>query len=347
MPSSGRRPTRISSRPSASGCTRASSTICSRPRRPGRGADPWVVAEYALHAYQAHDQAARPRRLGQGPRGPASATAYREALGHAERAIELWPRVDDASGRTGIAYVDLLALAARIASATNEREHATALLQAALLEDRTDTDPERRTELLVTLHEIAWEAEDFDASAAAAEEAYALVGQAAPSRAKSLALLRSASTAGGPVSSVSPWRCSTRQRPSVRRSATIPAGRRRPRPRRTRSPTSAGSCARPTTSIDRCEPGGPVDDRLELIMADVDRSLSLWAYGRFDDAVEPPRPGWRAPRDMAGSRGAARSSAAASPTPASSSAATTRSSSVTRPGIAGDGIPHTISHGLP
>ena len=75
---------------------------------------------------------------------------------------------------------------------------------------------------------------------------------------------RSARTGGGPGSSVRPWSCSTRQRPSVRRSAIDPAGRRRWRLRRTRSPTSAGSCALPTTSIDRWEPGGPVDDRLEI-----------------------------------------------------------------------------------
>ena len=104
-----------SSRPSASGCTRASSIICRSAAETGSRPDPSVVAEYALHAYQAHDQ---PRALVGSVRALealAAAAAYREALGHAERAIELWPRVDDARGAAGIAYVDLLALAARIA----------------------------------------------------------------------------------------------------------------------------------------------------------------------------------------------------------------------------------------
>ena len=257
----------------------------------GSPPDPWVVAEYALHAYQAHDQARALVGSVRAVEALAAATAYREALGHAERAIELWPRVDDAGGRTGITHADLLALAARIASATNEREHATALLQAALLEDRVDTDPERRTELLVTLHEIAWEAEDFDASAAAAEEAYALVGQAAPSRAKSLALLSLGQNrwwTGRLRSSLELLDASA----AVSEALGDRSGREAAMASAAHTLADLGWVVRAADYVDRSiEPGGPVDDRLESIMADVDRSLSLWAYGRFDDAARAAETG--------------------------------------------------------
>ncbi len=133
--------------------------------------DPWVVAEYAVHAYQAHDQ---PRALVGSVRAVqalSSIAAYREAFGHAERAIELWPRVDHAVERAGIRMPSCWRSRQRIASATNQRERATSLLHAALVESDTRADPDRRAELLATLYEIAWEAEDFEASAAAIEEA--------------------------------------------------------------------------------------------------------------------------------------------------------------------------------
>ena len=61
-----------------------------------------VIADFALHAYEARDQ---PRAL-EGSvhalRAFVATAAYREALSHAERALELWPRVDDAAARVGM-----------------------------------------------------------------------------------------------------------------------------------------------------------------------------------------------------------------------------------------------------
>jgi predicted ATPase len=61
--------------------------------------DASVAADAAVHAYNAHDP---PRALigaVRAVRALVGATAYREALGHAERALELWPQVPDAAER--------------------------------------------------------------------------------------------------------------------------------------------------------------------------------------------------------------------------------------------------------
>ena len=105
-----------------------------------------------------------------------------------------------------------------------------------------------------------------------------------------------------------------------------------------------GWVVRAADYVDRSmEPGGPVDDRLESIMADVDRSLSLWAYGRFDDAVRAAetglaratRYGWE-PRRGSEFRGCIADACF-------ELGRYDEVEQVTRPGIAGDGIPHTIS----
>ena len=109
-------PWRSSCPPSVSGCTRGSRI--SSKRRSCRPSTPEtsVIADFALHAYEAHDQ---PRAL-EGSvhalRAFVAAAAYREALTHAERALELWPRVDDAAARVGMDHPDLLILASRSAS---------------------------------------------------------------------------------------------------------------------------------------------------------------------------------------------------------------------------------------
>jgi DNA-binding NarL/FixJ family response regulator len=136
--------------------------------------DPSMVGDFALHAYNAHDL---PRALEGSVRALRAfidAVAFREALGHAERALELWPRVDGARERAGIDHADLLALAGRMASAANRPEQAMARTQEALAELEEGGDQKLQAELLVDLQWYAWESRAFDASVAAAERAYDL-----------------------------------------------------------------------------------------------------------------------------------------------------------------------------
>jgi DNA-binding CsgD family transcriptional regulator/tetratricopeptide (TPR) repeat protein len=142
----------------------------------GTTEDAAVFADLALHAYHAHD-------LGRALVGAVRAidalvmaAAYREALRHAERALELWPRVAGAEARTGIDHAGLLTLAARIAGNAGDPTRAVAFDQAALLEVAADADQERRTRLLVDLWVVAWEAGAFDIAVAVSTEALGIVG---------------------------------------------------------------------------------------------------------------------------------------------------------------------------
>lgn len=146
--------------------------------------DPAIVADFALHAYNAHDL---PRALEGSVRALrvlTEAAAHHEALGHAERAIELWPRVDGARERAGIDHADLLALAGRMASAANRPEQAMALTQQALAELEGRGEPHQLAALLADVSWYAWESGAFDASTAAAQRAYELVASSQPSRLK-------------------------------------------------------------------------------------------------------------------------------------------------------------------
>jgi DNA-binding CsgD family transcriptional regulator len=143
--------------------------------------DPSIVGDFALHAYDAHDL---PRALEGSVRALrmfVDAVAYREALGHAERALELWARVDDAPARTGIDHADLLLVAGRMASAANRPEQAMALTQEALAELGEDGHQDKRAAVLADLQWYAWEARAFDLSMASAEGAYELVSSGEPS----------------------------------------------------------------------------------------------------------------------------------------------------------------------
>ena len=151
-------------------------------------ADPAVIADFALHADRALDQARALEGSVRAAQAFIEASAYREALVHAERALELWPRVPGASERAGLDHPDLLILTAGVASALNRPERALGLSREALLELTGPADRDRRAQLLATLYLIAWEVLDFDAAGAAIEEAYTLVQASAPSRLKAFVL---------------------------------------------------------------------------------------------------------------------------------------------------------------
>ncbi len=152
--------------------------------RSGQRLDPAVVADFAIHAYHAHDQ---PRALVgsvMALRALADAAAYREALGHGERAIELWPRVVDAQERTGITHADLLSVAAMVSAAAGDPRRAAALDQAALEELELTSDDVRVASQLADLFAVAWESSQFDIAAEAADRAFRIVESLPPSSVK-------------------------------------------------------------------------------------------------------------------------------------------------------------------
>ncbi len=153
------------------------------------GDEPALVADLAVHTYHAGDQ---PRALGaavRAVRALADASAFREALGHAERALELWPRVADAETRAGISHGELLAIAGQTAANSGRTGPALAHTQAAMAELEPSASPERMAELLMDTYNVAFEAEAFEIAWDTAKRLHGLVDHLAPSRLKVLALL--------------------------------------------------------------------------------------------------------------------------------------------------------------
>ena len=108
---------------------------------------------------------------------------------HAERALELWPRVPDAELHAGMDHARLLASAGRMASAANQPERAMGHLQGALAELMEGTDVAEGAGgigLLIELGMAAWEAESFDLSRSGGRQAgaFELGSSGPPSRLK-------------------------------------------------------------------------------------------------------------------------------------------------------------------
>ena len=157
-------------------------------RLTGDADDPAILADFAVHAYHAGDQRRALEGSVRAMRVLATASAHREALGHAERALELWPRIADAEALGGIDHVDLLAFAARMAGNTGQAGRAVGLGQEALREIGPSSDPVRTASLLADLLMAALEAWDLDAMDATVERTAAVVDGLAPSRVKALLL---------------------------------------------------------------------------------------------------------------------------------------------------------------
>jgi ATP/maltotriose-dependent transcriptional regulator MalT len=107
------------------------------------------AAEVAVHWYRARDL---PNAQAWSARAAVEADAvhaYAEALGHYERVLELWERVDDAQARAGIDHVDVLRRAAEAANVTGDDRRAVALIDRAL----RDVDPAVEPVRAALLHE--------------------------------------------------------------------------------------------------------------------------------------------------------------------------------------------------
>ncbi len=162
------------------------------------GADPGLAgdetalpAALTYHWYAAHDL---PRAL------PAAIDAARHALAtyapaeslrHLERALEIWPQVDDAEQRTGLDQVELSRLAAEAAYQSGAIGRSQSLLSDALAQLPDGTDPARRALLLEQYAQAQCDAGQPAVAAATLEQALALLLSAGASqeRARVLASL--------------------------------------------------------------------------------------------------------------------------------------------------------------
>jgi DNA-binding CsgD family transcriptional regulator len=120
--------------------------LSDEPGLVGRDASP--ATELALHWYAALDL---PRALTasiEAGRQAAVAYAPAEAQRHFERALEIWPRVEDAQERAGMDEVDVLRLASGAALQAGSLARALALLDRAAERIDHDGEPERLPELL-------------------------------------------------------------------------------------------------------------------------------------------------------------------------------------------------------
>lgn len=82
--------------------------------------------------------------------------AYGEAADLTERALELWPRVDDAEGAGGIDHVELLTMAAEAHRVIDDRARSVVLINEALREIDPDGEPARYAGLLARQARMVW-----------------------------------------------------------------------------------------------------------------------------------------------------------------------------------------------
>ncbi|HEY1921039.1 MAG TPA: AAA family ATPase [Streptosporangiaceae bacterium] len=152
------------------------------------GDDTAVPAALAYHWYAALDL---PRAL------PAAIDAARhaqacyapaEALRHLERALEIWPRVDDAEQRTGLDQAEVSRLAAEAAYRSGAVERSTTLLADALAELPAGSGPVRRALLLEQYAISQRDAGQPAAAARSLEQALALLPADSATRAHAVVL---------------------------------------------------------------------------------------------------------------------------------------------------------------
>ena len=246
--------------------------------------DPSLIADLAIHSYHAHDQPTALESSVRAVRALVAATAYAEAFGHAERALELWPRVADAPERAGIDHPGLLALAARIAAATRLPDRAVAFSTAALGELEGSGDGLRQAALNTELHMFAWEAQDLHTFAAAAERAGELVAGSPPSSLKANALMVLASSRWWDDRMVESSRLFEEARAIAREVgddqawAAATAGL-------AHTLADAGEAERAADLVDQAAlVEARFDDRPDALWAAIDATVALWTAGRFDDA---------------------------------------------------------------
>jgi DNA-binding CsgD family transcriptional regulator/tetratricopeptide (TPR) repeat protein len=137
--------------------------------------------QLAYHWYAAHDLGQALLSSVQAGQAAESASALAEALGHYERALELWDQVPEAAARSPLDRGTLLHRAAEVAHLAGYYDRAVALARLAL--DRVDAvaEPLRAGALLERLARYHWTAGDSPQAMVAIERAVATIPTEPPS----------------------------------------------------------------------------------------------------------------------------------------------------------------------
>ena len=106
--------------------------------------------------------------------------AYGEALDLTERALELWPRVDDPEQVAGLDHVSLLTMAAQAHQIQDERARSVVLINEALRELDPDADPARYAGLLALQARITASLNRGEEAVEIAERALAMLPEDDP-----------------------------------------------------------------------------------------------------------------------------------------------------------------------
>ena len=141
----------------------------------GGATDVSLVADFAIHAYHAHDQVRALEGSIRAFLSLSESAAYAEALAHGERALELWSRVPRVEDHAGMDRAQLLLLASGIAANAGRLDRAVGLGREAVRALEGCEDRSRIVEALGDLARFAWEASDFTTGSSAAERANAMV----------------------------------------------------------------------------------------------------------------------------------------------------------------------------
>jgi DNA-binding CsgD family transcriptional regulator/tetratricopeptide (TPR) repeat protein len=137
--------------------------------------------QLAYHWYAAHDMGQALVASVRAGQAAESASALAEALGHYERALELWDLAPEAAARSPLDRGAVLYRAAEAANLAGYDDRAVALGRLAL--DRVDTaaEPLRAGALLERLARYQWTAADTPRAMAAVERAVAIIPPEPPS----------------------------------------------------------------------------------------------------------------------------------------------------------------------
>jgi DNA-binding CsgD family transcriptional regulator len=154
-----------------------------------------VAAALALHWRAAHDL---PRALEASIEAAQLAAGYApaEALGHLERALEIWPQVPDAAQRSGIDLVEALGRAGQSAYTAGALDRSLAMFDEALAELGPDADPERRALLMEARAAAVLDTGREAEARLELERAAALLPAEPPSEARAVVLTALASQLG-------------------------------------------------------------------------------------------------------------------------------------------------------
>ena len=142
----------------------------------------------AFHYAAAGDQPAALRASTEAAIAATRVHAYAEVAELSDRAIELWPRVENASAVAQLDHVGLLALAAQAHSLSGNRVRGEHLLESALQELDPSVDHQRYAAILARLARLQWALGRGDDALAGAQLALAMLSEEDGTRERTLLL---------------------------------------------------------------------------------------------------------------------------------------------------------------